>query len=67
MPPLPKRKLSKARKGRRRSHDALPAVHVVACPQCGKLRPPHQVCPFCGSYRGETVIEIKDEKKKPQS
>ena len=64
MPPLPKRKLSKARKGRRHANDALPAVHLVACPQCGKLRPPHQVCPECGSYRGETVIEMKAEKKK---
>jgi large subunit ribosomal protein L32 len=63
VPPLPKRKLSKARKGRRRSHDALTAMNLVACSQCGKMRPPHQVCPHCGHYRGETVVEMKAEKK----
>ncbi len=63
MPPLPKRKLSKARKGRRRANDALPAVHLVPCPQCGALRPPHQVCPECGTYKGETVIVKKEAKK----
>jgi large subunit ribosomal protein L32 len=63
VPPLPKRKLSKGRKGRRRAHDALTALHLVPCPQCGNLRPPHQVCPNCGTYRGETVIEIKEKSK----
>ncbi len=64
MPPLPKRKLSKARKGRRRSHDALQAVHLVKCPNCAAMRRPHEVCPSCGQYRGETVLEMKAEKKK---
>ena len=64
MPPLPKRKLSKARKGRRRSHDALWRCTLVKCPQCGELRRPHQVCPSCGSYKGATVIEMSTEKKK---
>ncbi len=64
MPPLPKRKLSKARKGRRRSQDALSPLNLVPCPQCGALRPAHQVCPECGTYRGETVIATKEEKKK---
>ncbi len=63
MPPLPKRKLSKARKGRRRANDALQPLHLVRCPKCGEMRRPHQVCPSCGSYRGETVIEMKAEKK----
>lgn len=63
MPPLPKRKLSKARKGRRRANDALQALNLVACPQCGQMRPSHQVCPNCGTYRGETVVEIKEKSK----
>ena len=63
MPPLPKRKLSKARKGRRRSHDALAPLHLVACKQCGAMRRPHQVCPECGTYNGDTVIQVKSEKK----
>lgn len=63
MPPLPKKKLSKARKGRRRSHDALTMLHLVKCDACGAMRRPHQVCPACGVYRGETVIEMKADKK----
>jgi large subunit ribosomal protein L32 len=63
VPPLPKRKLSKARKGRRRANDGLQPVQIVACPQCGAMRPAHQVCPECGTYRGVTVIEKKEAKK----
>lgn len=64
MPPQPKRKLSKGRRNRRRSHDSLTPVHLVACPQCGALRRPHTVCPECGSYKGVTYIEKKAEEKK---
>ena len=58
---LPKRKLGKSRKGKRRSHHALRARNLVSCPKCHELRPPHQVCPSCGSYKGIEVIEVKSE------
>jgi large subunit ribosomal protein L32 len=58
---LPKRKLGKGRKGRRRSHHALPARNLTPCPKCHELRLPHQVCPSCGSYKGVQVIEVKSE------
>ncbi len=65
MVPQPKRKLSKGRRDRRRAHDALVAVSLVACPNCGEMRLPHNVCPSCGYYQGREVIEIgKEEKKK---
>jgi large subunit ribosomal protein L32 len=66
VPPLPKRKLSKARRGRRRANDALQPVHLVVCPQCKAMRLPHVVCPTCGTYRGETVIEMKADTKKKE-
>lgn len=56
---LPKRKLSKGRTARRRSHMALQAVQLVPCPQCHALRRPHHVCPNCGTYRGRKVIEVE--------
>ena len=34
MPPLPKRKLSKGRRDRRRSHLALKAQNLTECPNC---------------------------------
>lgn len=63
MPPLPKRKLSKGRRNRRRSHDALHPMKVVECPQCHKPHLPHRACPECGTYRGRTVIAMEEEKK----
>lgn len=60
---LPKRKISKGRRDRRRSHLALKRIRLVPCPQCHELRLPHHVCPSCGSYKGVEVIEIKTKKK----
>lgn len=47
---LPKRKLSKARKGNRKSHQALKTPTVVNCPKCGKPKRAHFKCEFCGFY-----------------
>ncbi len=58
---LPKRKLGKGRKGRRRSHHALTARNLISCPKCHELRLPHRVCPSCGTYKGIEVIEVKSE------
>ena len=58
----PKGRTSKGRRDRRRSHMALPRMHLVACPQCRSLRIPHRVCPTCGHYRGTEVIEVEAEK-----
>ena len=61
---LPKRKLSKARQGKRRSHleMAIPALDL--CPQCHSPKLSHRVCPTCGTYAGRQVVEIKGPKKK---
>ncbi|MCW5848880.1 MAG: 50S ribosomal protein L32 [Anaerolineae bacterium] len=63
MPPLPKRKHSKARRDWRRSHDALPGIHLIECEKCHALHLPHTVCPECGTYRGMNVIDVEGEKK----
>ena len=62
MPPLPKRKLSKGRRDRRRSHDALSKLNLVECPQCHNKHLPHRVCPNCGIYRGRAVLLVEEEK-----
>lgn len=61
MGPLPKRKVSKSRRDRRRAHDSLSLNHLVACENCGEYHIAHRVCPKCGSYRGEQVIEVEDD------
>lgn len=47
---LPKRKISKGRKNRRRANDSLSKPALSICPKCGKSKRPHFVCEFCGYY-----------------
>jgi large subunit ribosomal protein L32 len=58
MPPLPKKKTSKSRQGRRRGHLSLGTPNLVVCPQCRSPRPSHQVCPVCGTYRRREVLNV---------
>lgn len=58
--PNPKRRHSKARRDRRRAHDALAVPAASTCPNCGEAKLPHRACPHCGTYRGRQVIEGKD-------
>lgn len=60
MPPLPKRKHSRTRRDKRRTHDSLTAVNLVQCSNCGEMRLPHRVCPNCGHYKGREVINMEE-------
>ncbi|NNC95454.1 MAG: 50S ribosomal protein L32 [Chitinophagales bacterium] len=53
----PKRKISKTRRDKRRTHYKLAAPNVVNCQNCGSAVLYHRVCPECGNYRGQTAIE----------
>lgn len=64
MVPLPKRKLSKGRRDRRRAHDALTATGLTQCTNCGEMRLPHTVCPSCGQYHGREVLSVEKSEKK---
>jgi large subunit ribosomal protein L32 len=55
--PNPKRRHSKARRDKRRAHDALARPATSTCPNCGEAKMPHRACPKCGHYRGRQVIE----------
>jgi large subunit ribosomal protein L32 len=57
---VPKRRTSKTRKRKRRTHDKAPAVAIQACPRCGDPRRPHRVCPSCGYYGEERRIEVEE-------
>ena len=60
---LPKRKISRVRRDRRRAHYLrLDMPTMVRCPQCNALQVSHQVCKKCGSYNGVQVIQMDDEK-----
>lgn len=57
---VPKRRQSKARRNKRRTHQKLFAVSVSPCPQCNEPKLPHRVCPHCGTYKGRQVLEVEE-------
>ena len=57
---VPKRKVSRSRRGRRRSADALSNPTYVENPDSGELHRPHHIDLKSGMYRGRQVIEPKD-------
>ena len=61
---LPKRKHSKARRDKSRTHWKLARPAQSACPQCARRIVPHRVCPYCGTYRGRQVVTISEPKEK---
>ncbi len=63
---LPKRKVAKARQGKRRSHLALKMPPIDYCPQCGSPKLAHHVCPTCGTYAGREVLEVEKSEKKSE-
>ena len=58
---VPKRRTSKTRKRKRRSHIRATPPSVAHCPQCATIRPTHVVCPNCGFYMGRTLVDTDDE------
>jgi large subunit ribosomal protein L32 len=66
MTPLPKRKVSKGRRDRRRSHYRLHPLTLEVCPNCKEFKLPHRVCPNCGMYGEVEVVDVqaRAERKK---
>lgn len=58
---VPKRRVSKGRRDRRRTHDALSLFHLVPCQDCGEMKRSHRVCPTCGKYNGRQIITVDEE------
>lgn len=48
MAPLPKRKHSKMRKGKRMKARIISMPKLVKCKNCNQLKLPHRVCKYCG-------------------
>ncbi|MCX7785229.1 MAG: 50S ribosomal protein L32 [candidate division WOR-3 bacterium] len=62
--PLPKRRHSKQRGRKRRTHWKLDEPNLIPCPHCHELKLPHRVCPNCGYYAGKEVLFIEKKSKK---
>ncbi len=63
--PKVKHRHSKSRGAKRRTHYKAETVALSNCPQCGKAKKPHHVCPYCGYYAGRQVkyVETLEERK----
>ena len=53
----PKRKISKTRRDKRRTHYKASETMMYACPNCANSVQYHRVCEECGSYRGKQAVE----------
>ena len=60
---VPFRRTSKTRKRMRRTHYKISANSTITCPNCGEAIRSHRVCPKCGSYKGDVVVEVKESNK----
>lgn len=64
MPQEPKKRHSRARKGKRRASIKLLAIEPVACLNCGSQIVAHTVCKNCGYYKGiEVIKKVVKEKR----
>lgn len=52
----PSDKISRSKRGMRRSHDFLVKPPMATCQNCGAVVRPHRVCGECGYYKGKEVV-----------
>ncbi|HMN24590.1 MAG: 50S ribosomal protein L32 [Ignavibacteriaceae bacterium] len=52
----PKRKISKSRRDKRRTHYKAVAPSLSTCANCGDMKLAHRACPSCGYYNERSVF-----------
>lgn len=57
--PNPKRRHSKTRGRKRRTHYKAAVPSTEACPKCGEHKLQHRACPHCGYYNGRSMFAPK--------
>jgi large subunit ribosomal protein L32 len=60
---VPKGKVSKARRDKRRgSNWKMTVPGLSKCPKCGAMVLSHRACPVCGTYKGREVVSVAEDK-----
>jgi large subunit ribosomal protein L32 len=54
--PNPKRRMSKSRTAKRRTHYKAHAPTLGACANCGEVKMTHRACPSCGYYNEKSMF-----------
>ncbi len=57
---VPKKRQSKQRQRKRRTHVKASMPAIQACPQCGDPVQPHRICASCGYYRKTQRVEVEE-------
>ncbi|MDR2366967.1 MAG: 50S ribosomal protein L32 [Deltaproteobacteria bacterium] len=57
---VPKRRLSKMKGRKRRTHYVATVPTLVKCPKCSAPMRPHNICEKCGEYRNRNYLPAKE-------
>ena len=60
--PVPKRKVSRARRDKRQANKGIKPQAFATCLNCVNPIAPHQVCIHCGFYKGKKILVTKTER-----
>lgn len=60
---VPKRKTSKSKRDKRRTHHKLKLLSIVECPRCHSKMISHRVCENCGYYAEHEIIIFEEKGK----
>lgn len=60
---VPKQKVSRMKRGHRRSADALKGSNFIEDKESGELRRPHHIDLKTGKYRGRQILAVKAEEE----
>ncbi|MDR1080603.1 MAG: 50S ribosomal protein L32 [Deltaproteobacteria bacterium] len=63
---VPKRRLSKMKGRKRRTHYTAISPTLSKCPKCNELILPHHACPHCGTYRGRVIMTVRTKKTRDE-
>jgi large subunit ribosomal protein L32 len=58
---VPRKKVSRMKRGQRRSHDALSAPSHVEDKKTGERRRPHHIDMKTGMYRDRQILDVKTD------
>ena len=56
---VPKRKTSKSRRNKRRSHHRLPSLNIIEDKKSGEFRLSHHIDLKTGTYNGKQILDPK--------
>ena len=58
--PNPKRKMSKSRRDKRRTHYKATPQSFGKCPNCTEPKQHHMACMNCGYYNGRVILRTNE-------